>query len=90
MSGHPDAIDAGLCAVRRGGGMILFGLPKGGAVTFERYSQEHARDDVRDRGVEGGRAHANRAALDQDVLRSGLLEAGLEDLVHTTRLARSG
>ena len=50
----------------------------------------NACDDVGDRGVEGGRAYASRAALDEDVLGGGLLEAGLEDPIHAARLARSG
>ena len=49
-----------------------------------------AGDDVRDRSVEGGRAHASRAALDEDVLGGLRLEAGIEDPVHATRLARPG
>ena len=40
MSGHPDAIDAALKSVRRGGMAILFGLPKESSVTLERYSED--------------------------------------------------
>ena len=49
-----------------------------------------ARDDVRDRGREGGIARPQRAALDQDALGGGLLEAGVEDPVHAAGLARPG
>ena len=48
------------------------------------------RDDVRDRGVEGGCACASRTALDQDVLGGRLLEAGLENPIHAAGLARTG
>ena len=40
MSGHPDAIDNALKSVRRGGKVIAFGLPRGEAITFRRYSEE--------------------------------------------------
>src|SRR2546425_11242210 len=40
MSGHPDAIDASLRAVRRGGKVILFGLPRQRAITLERYAED--------------------------------------------------
>src|SRR5262245_50184642 len=40
MSGHPAAIDTALRAVRRGGKVILFGLPKEPGVTLERYAED--------------------------------------------------
>jgi hypothetical protein len=49
-----------------------------------------AGDDVGDRRVEGGIAGSERAALDHDALTSGLLEAVVEDPVHSTRLAGPG
>src|ERR671910_3637404 len=46
-------------------------------------------DDVRDRGLEGGIARANRVALDQDAFPGGLLEPSVEDPVHAAGLARA-
>ncbi len=40
----------------------------GEAEVFNSRHLRDSRDDIRDRGVERGRAHAKRAVLDQDVL----------------------
>jgi threonine 3-dehydrogenase len=53
MSGHPDAIDTALKTVRRGGKVILFGLPKPRAVTLERYSEDVIFGGVTLKGIIG-------------------------------------
>jgi threonine 3-dehydrogenase len=53
MSGHPDAIDAALRAVRRGGKVVLFGLPTRGSVTIERYSEDVIFGGVTLKGIIG-------------------------------------
>jgi threonine 3-dehydrogenase len=53
MSGHPDAIDTALRAVRRGGKVILFGLPKQPAITFERYAEDVIFGGVTLKGIIG-------------------------------------
>ena len=58
MSGHLDAIDAALRAVRRGGKVILFGLPKEGSVTIERYSEDVIFGGVALRGIIGRKIYA--------------------------------
>ncbi len=57
MSGHPDAIDAALRAVRRGGKVILFGLPKQSAVTIERYAEDVIFGGVTLKGIIGRKLH---------------------------------
>jgi threonine 3-dehydrogenase len=53
MSGHPDAIDTALRAVRRGGKVVLFGLPKVQAVTLERYAEDVIFGGVTLKGIIG-------------------------------------
>ena len=53
MSGHPDALDAGLRAVRRGGKVVLFGLPKEASVTLQRYSEDVIFGGVTLKGIIG-------------------------------------
>ncbi len=53
MSGHPDGIDTALRVVRRGGKVILFGLPKESAVTFERYAEDVIFGGVTLKGIIG-------------------------------------
>jgi len=53
MSGHPDALDAGLRAVRRGGKLVLFGLPREASVTFQRYSEDVIFGGVTLKGIIG-------------------------------------
>jgi len=53
MSGAPDALDAGLRAVRRGGKLVLFGLPRESAVTFSRYSEDVIFGGVTLKGIIG-------------------------------------
>ena len=50
----------------------------------------NASHDIRDGGVEGRRTHLERAALDQDALVCGQLEAGVQDAVHAPRLTGPG
>jgi len=58
MSGHPDAIDTALRAVRRGGHVILFGLPRHQAVTLERYAEDVIFGGVTLHGIIGRRLYA--------------------------------
>jgi threonine 3-dehydrogenase len=53
MSGHPDALDAGLAAVRRGGKVVLFGLPKESAVTLTRYAEDVIFGGITLKGIIG-------------------------------------
>jgi threonine 3-dehydrogenase len=53
MSGHPDALDAALGAVRRGGKVIAFGLPRENAVVFRRYSQDVVFGGITLKGIVG-------------------------------------
>jgi threonine 3-dehydrogenase len=53
MSGHPDAIDAALGTVRRGGKVIAFGLPRENAVVFRRYSQDVVFGGITLKGIIG-------------------------------------
>ncbi len=57
MSGHPDGIDAALRAVRRGGQVILFGLPRHQAVTLERYAEDVIFGGVSLHGIIGRRLY---------------------------------
>lgn len=58
MSGHPDAIDAALRAVRRGGGVILFGLPSRSEVTLARYAEDVIFGGITLKGIIGRRIYA--------------------------------
>ncbi len=40
MSGHPDALNNGISAARRGGNLVLFGIPKSDSVTVQHYSTD--------------------------------------------------
>lgn len=53
MSGHPDALDTSLRVVRRGGKIVLFGLPKQRAATFERYAEDVIFGGVTLKGIIG-------------------------------------
>lgn len=53
MSGHPDALDAALGAVRRGGKVIAFGLPREKAVVFRRYSEDVVFGGITLKGIIG-------------------------------------
>ncbi|MFQ5878079.1 MAG: alcohol dehydrogenase catalytic domain-containing protein [Acidobacteriota bacterium] len=57
MSGHPDALDAALRAVRRGGAVVLFGLPKASAVTLERYAEDVIFGGITLKGIVGRRLY---------------------------------
>ncbi|MCZ6695618.1 MAG: alcohol dehydrogenase catalytic domain-containing protein [Acidobacteria bacterium] len=59
MSGHPDALDTSLRVVRRGGKIVLFGLPKTSAVTFERYSEDVIFGGVTLKGIIGRKLYGN-------------------------------
>ena len=60
------------------------------ANVLNRLELRDPRHDVLDRGREGGIGRRERAALDEDALVGGPLEAGVEDPIHATRLARPG
>ncbi len=53
MSGHPDAIDNALRALRRGGKMIAFGLSRDNEVPFRRYSQDVVFGGITVKGIIG-------------------------------------
>jgi len=53
MSGHPDAIDNALRALRRGGKMIAFGLSRENEVPFRRYSQDVVFGGITVKGIIG-------------------------------------
>ncbi len=88
MSGHPDAIDAALRTVRRGGQVILFGLPKQGAVTFERYSEEVIFGGVTLKGIIGRKIYGTwartRMLLSRPEVRSKIRAV----ITHTFPFAR--
>jgi len=53
MGAHPDALDAGLAVVRRGGKVVLFGLPNDPAMTLQRYSEDVIFGGVTMKGIIG-------------------------------------
>jgi threonine 3-dehydrogenase len=76
MSGHPDAIDAALRAVRRGGGVVLFGLPKQEAVTLHRYAEDVIFGGITLKGIIGRRIYGTwaktRALVSRPEVRAGI------------------
>lgn len=73
MSGHPDAIDAALRAVRRGGSLVLFGLPKQQEVTLQRYAEDVIFGGITLQGIIGRRIYdtwaRTRELVSQPVVR---------------------
>ncbi len=57
MSGHPDAITNSVKAVRRGGKVIAFGLPKDAAYTFDDYSKDVIWNGITIQGIIGRRIY---------------------------------
>jgi threonine 3-dehydrogenase len=55
MSGHPDAITNSVKAVRRGGKVVAFGLPKVASYTFDDYSKDVIFNGITLQGVIGRR-----------------------------------
>ncbi|HXH28805.1 MAG TPA: zinc-binding dehydrogenase, partial [Candidatus Polarisedimenticolia bacterium] len=88
MSGHPDAIDTGLRAVRRGGKMILFGLPKGRTVTFERYSEDVIFGGITLKGIIGRKLYGTWAKTRALTSRSDVRAQIGTVITHTYPLER--
>jgi threonine 3-dehydrogenase len=88
MSGHPDAIDTGLRAVRRGGKMILFGLPKDRTVTFERYSEDVIFGGVTLKGIIGRKLYGTWAKTRELTSRSEVRSKIGTIITHTYPLER--
>src|SRR5262245_5023987 len=88
MSGHPDALDAGLRAVRRGGKMVLFGLPKESAVTLERYAEDVIFGGVTLKGIIGRKLYDTWARTRDLTTRPHVREAIRSIVTHTYPLAR--
>lgn len=57
MSGHPDAITNSVKAVRRGGKVVAFGLPKDAAYTFDDYSKDVIFNGITLQGIIGRRIY---------------------------------
>ncbi len=88
MSGHPDAIDTALRAVRRGGKVVLFGLPKQQAVTLERYAEDVIFGGVTLKGIIGRKLYdtwkRTRELLSRPEVRSKIRTV----ITHTFPFAR--
>jgi len=61
MSGHPDALDTALRTVRRGGKVVLFGLPSQASVTLERYAEDVIFGGVTLKGIIGRKLYGTWA-----------------------------
>src|SRR4029453_13678525 len=61
-----------------------------GLEVLEARDPRQPRANIVDRGSEGGRADVQGAVLDEDALTRGLLEPGIEDLVHAAGFPRTG
>lgn len=90
MSGHPDAIDAALRAVRRGGGVVLFGLPKQEAVTVQRYAEDVIFGGITLRGIIGRRLYATWVRTRELVSRPEVRDRIRTVITHTFPMARFG
>jgi threonine 3-dehydrogenase len=87
MSGHPDAIDSALRAVRRGGHVILFGLPRHQAVTLERYSEDVIFGGVTLHGIIGRRLYATWETTRRLTARPDVRDKILSVVTHTLPIA---
>jgi threonine 3-dehydrogenase len=88
MSGAADAIDAGLRAVRRGGKMILFGLPKRQEVTLERYSDDVIFGGVTLKGIIGRKIYGTWEKTRALTSRPDVRDKIRAIITHTIPLAR--
>jgi len=88
MSGHPDAIDTALRAVRRGGKVILFGLPKEPTVTFERYAEDVIFGGVTLRGIIGRKLYDTWKRTRELVSRPDVRSKIRAVITHTFPFAR--
>ena len=88
MSGHPDAIDAALRSVRRGGKMVLFGLPKGSGVTIERYSEDVIFGGVTIKGIIGRKLFETWTRTRELTAKPAVIDSIRKVITHTYPLAR--
>jgi threonine 3-dehydrogenase len=88
MSGHPDAIDAGLRAVRRGGKMMLFGLPKNVPITIERYAEDIIFGGITLEGIIGRRIYDTWARTRTLTARPEVRAKILTVITHTFPFSR--
>ncbi len=88
MSGHPDALDTALRLERRGGKVVLFGLPKPIAVSFERYSEDVIFGGVTLKGIIGRKLYGtwltSRALMGEEKVREKIRKV----ITHTFPFAR--
>lgn len=88
MSGHPDAIDAALRSVRRGGKVILFGLPAQRSVTIQRYADDLIFGGVTMKGIIGRKIYETWKKTRELISRPEVI-AGIRSVItHTFPLAR--
>lgn len=88
MSGHPDALDTSLRVVRRGGKIVLFGLPKTSAVTFERYSEDVIFGGVTLKGIIGRKLYGNWETSRELMAEASVREKIRAVITHTVPFSR--
>ena len=88
MSGHPDAIDTALAAVRRGGKVILFGLPKRSSITVERYAEDVIFGGVTLKGIIGRKIYGTWKTTRELTARPEVRTKIRDIITHTFPLAR--
>jgi threonine 3-dehydrogenase len=88
MSGHPDALDAGLQAVRRGGKVVLFGLPKESAVTLTRYAEDVIFGGITLKGIIGRKLYDTWERTRALTSRADVRQKITSVVTHTFPLAR--
>ena len=88
MSGHPDALDTALKAVRRGGKVVLFGLPKKSAMTLERYSEDVIFGGVTLKGIIGRKLYDTWIKTRALTARADVRAKIAAVITHTFPLAR--
>jgi len=88
MSGHPDAIDTALAAVRRGGKVILFGLPKRSAITVERYAEDVIFGGVTLKGIIGRKIYGTWKTTRELTARPDVRTKIRDIITHTFPFAR--
>ena len=88
MSGHPDAHDAGLRAVRRGGKLVLFGIPNESSVTFARYSEDVIFGGITLKGIIGRKLYGTWEKTRELTARADVRSKIQAVITHTYPLAR--
>jgi threonine 3-dehydrogenase len=88
MSGHPDALDAALDAVRRGGKVVLFGIPKESAVLLRRYSEDVIFGGVTLKGIIGRKLYDTWLKTRALTARADVRERIRTVITHTFPLER--